>query len=50
MYVVEGDRFSDRMKQVLVLNIFLNTEQFICINLYRAQALGPDLAGCSVGN
>ena len=50
MYVVEGDHFSDRIKQVLVLNICRNTEPFICINLYRAEALGPDLAGCSVGN
>lgn len=50
MYVVEGDPFSDRIKQVLVLNISLNTEPFICINLYRAEALGPNLACCSVGN
>lgn len=50
MYVVEGDHFSDRIKQVLVLNTSLSTETFICINLYPDEALGPDLAGCPVGN
>lgn len=49
VYVVEGDLCSDRIKQVLLLNISLNIEPFICINLYRAEALGPDLVCCSVG-
>lgn len=49
-FVVEGDFLSDSIKQVLVLNISLHTEPFICINLYRAEASGPDLVCCSVGN
>lgn len=50
MYLVEDGHFSDRMKQVPVLNTSLNSELFRCLNLRKAETLGPGLAGWSVGS